>query len=908
MQLIKIIFTCACIVLSRPNCRSDMQYKLLAELYKQRSINEAKPRVDALAWSPVSDRCAVARDDRRVALYDDSGEEYDNFSTRSIVPESEEYIITDLAFSPDGTHLAIGQSDFSVFVYRIGSERKAKKSIVNKVLFQSAITCLIWPTCSPDKVVVGCQDGEVRLVCLKTNNATILYKEKSSVTALCDSERYPNYVAAAHLDGSIRLEKVFSGNSGNAQVSTPSLTNVIATNVRLGPVERIAWSANGIIATNASLIATVYDPISGLATQEINLAHLRDYDLEEEEISAVSCTKQGDLLALASNEHLRFFKHSIEKGSFVLVSTQVVNNLGLVRGLTFEPKGSRKLLVNCCSGKAYLLEAALERLLYRGNFEFRYASPSEVIVKFPSGKGFQVRSIYEQAIQKLDIYKDRFVVARTKETLLISDSEAKTVSEIVWPLPPSSIESFIFEYPGLCLVKAAGELVVVEYGKDDPVCNCKTEYVTLNLLSVLPVIARIAFLVDWRTISVYDWRRKFQVETVTHSIDVVWLELSPVKGHHLLFLDKRKRLVLCNMLKGWRRTLAKGVSFAQWVPCAEVIVAQSHDNLCVWYSVDLPEQSTSETIDNGQILSVSRSENGDSIVEVDKGAQTAYYKLDSSLISLAGDALGNSESSCWKTAELLRTMPSTPETEDRWKRLCEEALESENLVVAEESLAAIGDVTRARYIHNIIDMARKLSAANNSGHESTRHFRVRAKLAIFHGDYREAEKIYLKHGATAEAIKMYQDIHDWNSAIKVGEKKNYPDLSMLKRNYVSWLLETDQFAEAAEQRLQDGEQIEAVELFLKGQRPAKAANLFLGKFPELLQQSALAIKTAQLLEEKNLHEKAGLLYEKLGKNDEALAAYEKGNCITNALTLARKYQPESKIKILEAALSRQNRT
>jgi hypothetical protein len=41
-----------------------------------------------------------------------------------------------------------------------------------------------------------------------------------------------------------------------------------------------------------------------------------------------------------------------------------------------------------------------------------------------------------------------------------------------------------------------------------------------------------------------------------------------------------------------RTTLLTFCSYVQWVPESDVIVAQNRSNLCIWYSIDKPEQVT----------------------------------------------------------------------------------------------------------------------------------------------------------------------------------------------------------------------------------------------------------------------------------------------------------------------------
>lgn len=68
-----------------------------------------------------------------------------------------------MAFSPDGTKLAIGQSDNIVFVYKLGEEWGDKKSICNKFHQQSAITTVCWPAMQHHEVVFGLAEGKVKV-------------------------------------------------------------------------------------------------------------------------------------------------------------------------------------------------------------------------------------------------------------------------------------------------------------------------------------------------------------------------------------------------------------------------------------------------------------------------------------------------------------------------------------------------------------------------------------------------------------------------------------------------------------------------------------------------------------------------------------------------------------------------
>jgi intraflagellar transport protein 172 len=117
------------------------------------------------------------------------------------------YSIKGIAFSPDSTKIAIGQTDQIVFVYKIGDDwysnavfkfrgkidihsrrfgvadgRGDKKVICNKFAQASSVTCLIWPSQGP--IILGLTDGKVRAAHIKTNKSQTLYATESFVETL----------------------------------------------------------------------------------------------------------------------------------------------------------------------------------------------------------------------------------------------------------------------------------------------------------------------------------------------------------------------------------------------------------------------------------------------------------------------------------------------------------------------------------------------------------------------------------------------------------------------------------------------------------------------------------------------------------------------------------------------------
>ena len=57
-------------------------------------------------------------------------------------------------------------------------------------------------------------------------------------------------------------------------------------------------------------------------------------------------------------------------------------------------------------------------------------------------------------------------------------------------------------------------------------------------------------------------------------------------GRKLLFRDKRSRLNLVDVETLEKTSVLNYCTFVQWVPSSDVVVAQSRDNMAVWYNID----------------------------------------------------------------------------------------------------------------------------------------------------------------------------------------------------------------------------------------------------------------------------------------------------------------------------------
>ncbi|KAI9178878.1 hypothetical protein H9P43_005540 [Blastocladiella emersonii ATCC 22665] len=840
-------------------------------------------KLSAAAWSPNGQKIAIANADRVIVLFDETGERKDKFSTKAADPNAgKNYTVTGLAFSPDSTKLAVAQSDGGVFVYRLGLEWGEKKSICNKFIQPVEVTALVWPKDQHGVLAFATADGKVKLGNLKTNKAATLYQADSYATCLAASMD-GNGVASGHANGTLHQFLFDDGRGAPAQTKLamhPSCPTCIA------------WTNTAIAVGDVDRTVTLYAPTTGRVMQQFEYGR----DPAEGDVTAMASAPTGQSLLVGSLNKLRVYNYSAGKQQWMEVPAVPLTNFCAVTAMAWKPDGARVVL-GSVTGALELFDCCLKKTRYKGMFEFTYVSPSQVLVKrLATGARILLKSAYGYEFTKINIFQDQFLVAYTEHTLCLGDLASCKLSEIQWQ--SAGNDRFHFAYPGVCMMFHAGELLLIEYGVNDILGSCRTEFMSPHLLSVRlnerqsPARA-IAYLVDTQTIHIMDLNNSSgnNVAVVHHDTRIDWLELSG-KANKLLFRDKRKHLHLLDVVTQESVTLLQFCTYVQWVPNSDVAVAQSRNSLYVWYGIDSPDRVTVHPI-KGDVQDIVRAD-GTTSVLVDEGIATVTYTLDEALIEF-GTAMDDLD---WGRAlALLETLELTPETEVMWRTLSGLAMQHRRLPLAERCFAALGDVAKAMYMHRINDLIDELKARDPTLEDPTSHFLVRAKLAVMEREFKTAERIYLEQGQVQAAMEMYQEMHKWDASIKVAELAHHPDVDHLRQKYFEWLLESGQEEKAAEFREDEADWVGAVNLYLKARMPSRAAMLL--KQRNLLGNMELVERTAHALATAKLWDKAGEFYLLLGHKDKALEAYEKGHCFKPAIDLCRTYAPERVIQLEE---------
>lgn len=324
------------------------------------------------------------------------------------------------------------------------------------------------------------------------------------------------------------------------------------------------------------------------------------------------------------------------------------------------------------------------------------------------------------------------MVANTYETVIVGDLETDRTSEVMWR--GAGNEKYDFSSPNLCMIFNAGELTLIEYGNNEPLGTCRTELMKPNLLSARlsdKGAKVIAYLLDLQTIAINDLQNSTTICQISHDSKVDFMELN-AHANKLLFKDKRKQLYLYNLATLTKTTLLPYCSYAKWVPESEVVVAQNRNNLNVWYSIDNPDKVTIYAI-KGDVEDIER-KNGKTDVIVAEGGNNIAYSLDEPLIEF-GFAIEARDLE--KAAAILDGSEMTNETEANWKTLAKIAVETQNISVAEHCYAALGDISKARYLRKIMRIIENYEKETGRN-DGISYYKVQAKMAVLEKQFHRA--------------------------------------------------------------------------------------------------------------------------------------------------------------------------
>lgn len=891
-----------------------MQLRLLKTIHNHTSNISS---IRALAWSPNNRRLAIADSANIIYLYDENGEKKEKFTTKTRTGKrgmnDKSYMVTGLAFSPDSTKLAVAQSNAFVFIYKLGLEWGDKKTICNKFDQKTAaVTAITWPFLHEYEVVFGRSDGEVKIGNLRNHHGATLYRAESPCLSICSSPD-GHGVLSGHADGTIHRWYFKEPNEGE----TGLIGHLVIAQHPSIPTS-LAWGETLVVAGYDKKVC-FYTP-EGQVIQHFDYSKLPN----QQDFTTMALSPSGQSVVVGSFNRFNVFNFNMNRNQWEEGELHNVPNLYSLSSMAWKPDGSRLVIGNVTGGVS-LFDSCLKRYKYKNEFEFTYVSPSQVIVKrLSNGTRIVLKSLFGFEIIKV-LTRGKYLIGYTPKTLLLGDLESCKLSEVPWN--EGGNEKFHFENPRVCLVFREGDISIIEYGINDVIGSFRTQFVSPHLISVrilyrvphysqynhmidpmanpdVEGIKRIAYLTDSHTICVLDLFSSIPVAKISNDQKIDWLELNS-RANKLLFRDKSKKLYLFDIAEQTKIPLLTYCSYVQWVPDSDVVVAQNRGDLCVWYSIDAPDRVTIVAI-KGEVEDIVRSNDCTAVVVNEgPGAGAVNYALDEGLIQF-GVAMEDHDYA--GAADILDKLSLTPETEAMWRNLAQLVMADQKYHIAERCYAALGDVSKARYLRLISkEMTTIAEQTNmpegNNGQpiiDPLDHWSIRAKVAIMSRDFKYAEQVYLEQGHVGEAMKMYEKMHKFEESIDIAYAKNVPNAAEKRAKYLKWLIGTRQHDKAARIYERDGDIVKAIDQYLSGGFPASAASLVKRQVArggnvhdDLLDKIASALNSARL------YQKSGEFYETRNMFEQAIEAYKKGNSYRHAVEVARKHFPEQVVELEE---------
>ena len=845
-----------------------MKFDLQSTVIK--ASNSPDKRVVFVKWSPDGERLAVATADHVIQFLTIATNEISKIPIKAREEDAKRnFTITGFDWAPDSSRFAVGQSDQTIAVYDIGPAQAVdyRKKVTMRVATKGAPFCIAWPQSSQNEFVYGLADGTVYMALSKMKKVEELYRHNSAPISMAASLRQ-NAVIVGHLNGDVFM------------VNLDNKSRVVALQTSVPPLA-LAWGSQ-VLAAGSDLQINFADSNSS-NNNRVDFSNQPDL----RSFTSATFDPSGTTAMVAGRNTLFTFNYSQRTQSWAQAAKIEFDGLYQIPSLSWSPDGSR-IAVSSVTGAVIIISASMGSFRYKKLFECVNVTGSQLkVIDLKTKSELNLRSEYR--ILTTNFQQDRYVIVRTTQSFLVGDTKSGKTSEMPAALcdgEPVINERFVFIDDLAVLVWNTGELVVVELGKANPLAAIPTQYASSYLLSLRfgAKIGRgeskiLAYLVDSKTIRIIDVETQMTVGTVQVQNKVDWLELN-VSGTMLLFRDSKRSLYLYNIVTRELNGLINLCSYAQWVPEANVIVAQSKKSLYVYYSPSSPDEVRVMEIE-GDVVDIQRA-GTKTTVSIQNAGHTSQLPLDGAFIAFSA---AMEAKKLHESAQILMQMGDTCAARSLWEELAQAAMDAQDFIVAEVSYARLGDLSRSRFLHKLNKLIDQ-NGINNC--------QVQARIAMLQCNFKQAECCLIEHDQLDAAIDMYKSMHMWNELLDLAEIRCPSRAPALRDEYFNHLMSTGQFQTAARLKAARGQVNDAVDLCLQGNKPQLAAEILLqheeAANPQLLQHVAEALAGKR-------EDIAGQIYEKLGNTKAALEAYRKGHAFYNALELAKNAEPESVVPI-----------
>ncbi|GKT28928.1 Intraflagellar transport protein 172 homolog, partial [Aduncisulcus paluster] len=936
--------------------------------------------ISKLEFSGNSKKLAAVCD-KFINIFDEKGERKDKFFTKPANKGPKNFFITDCAFYHDGSRLATCQTDGAVFVFKFGKE---KKSIGNRFLLEVPATCMCWPKALDKNLLVGTATGEIKLCVSKGNTIETIYSPCPEPVTCMSYIPDSSTVFAGFANGDLHI---LSPDSKDKKATKLYSFPCPITHLKCTKHSVLIGLANGSLLAMTPKNSLSYHSIMHCEPWEIEMPRSqKPIQAICCDPSAMSCLVLRShtclMLRFGSSRQWECARDvTVRDGFFSAAAWRndgAVCVIGTVYG-DIDMFSARMRTVRLGDYEATFSTPSSFILSKEAE---------DIEGEDGEGLGRWVITSSASEISSVKVVRDRFLVARTPTSLLVGDLLGGEEGRGVWgevPWRGGGKEKFLFDTPGVVLIHNAGEIVVIPYGSENVLCTVRTEHASPALLSVRLGVddevmvekgvaclqpsstpdddedqyrfKRFACLADRCTISVTSLEGSsfMPIFTVQHDTPIDWVELNDL-ANLMLFRDRKRRLFMVAIPPSMEeqeamrkfylvhpqarqfssgsgmafeahnatRLLLDSVGYVQWVPGSDVCVAQSGDQLFVFYSSSASAHSRpTQIMVKGEAVAIER-ESGMTVVLVEEEGEVAEYQLSEPLI-LFGTALdrGNMHGAI-AALEDLPIADAVP----LWKRLASVAIACRDLAAAQEAFSALGFTTKARMLRQLMWKVEKMRVKDQKS-DGEIDAVIQSTLVLLEdsdvgrtlsgtvsgsmgtsGDSSSSSpssstsisasvSLLLSFGRVDDAIALKKTVLDYKGALEIAEQHLAPsEVSTMRVEFEEWLKRTGQQAELGRLSEKSGDFEGAASLYLKGGAIPQACEL-VKKHGVSMFSSGIIENIIQRLKQGRMYGTCGEFLTFLGRFNEALEEYKRGKEYRNALTLARQRFPD-RVRFLES--------
>jgi len=342
-----------------------------------------------------------------------------------------------------------------------------KKTICNKFLENSSVTCLAWPPQRLSEVIYGLEDGTVKVGILRSNTSNTLHKHDYAVIAIA-SKLDGNGVTTSHLDGSIFIINFLPGSSRDISGQVTLLSHHPC------PAYAISWGRSLCVAGNDEVVV-FYDE-KGVVEQRIDYSVKTGESTSKrpycKEFSSATRNSSGDALIFGNFNWFVVYTWDKYQKLWREDYHAVIENMHSVSCLAWNTDSSL-VAVGSSAGLLDIYSSFLYKYSHKNSFDIICITPSYLTIttaddETTSDQVCAIRSKTGGEILKLQFFadiregKDRYIVAQTKDSLIVCDTDnPNIISEIPWANNKPD-QKFIFSYYNAFLISEDGEFTIIE--------------------------------------------------------------------------------------------------------------------------------------------------------------------------------------------------------------------------------------------------------------------------------------------------------------------------------------------------------------------------------------------------------------------------------------------------------------